>query len=116
MLTKILTEDDFSELRYRGKLNAVVTLQLDGGEFLQVILLEDEYIDSSRWTEIHRIVWRETDQEKILAAYYEVPATEMQEGSERDYDPAEVFEVVAEEITATRYTRVSSKAPEDMGA
>lgn len=123
MLSAITTEEEFSDLRYGyGTIGKPFILDLMSEDkqgrqnSIEVTVLEDAYVDSSRWTEIHRLVWKEAGQDKILAVYYEVPATENQEGSERDYDPSEVFVVIAQEITIVQYTQVSNKAPEDMGA
>jgi hypothetical protein len=88
MTSKIVTEDDFENMRYNSKNENVVS---------------NEYQDSSRWYEIWTMVWKEN--ETFYAYDYEVPATEMQEVDE-EFDPSRIYEVKPVEITVTKYVKV----------
>lgn len=65
-------------------------------------LVSDEYLDSGRWSEYHRAVFKRGDE--LVALDYEVPATEEQEGGDFDYS---FYPVEAYEVTVTKYRKVS---------
>ena len=96
--SKIVTEDDFRELRYSG---FNVTKALPG-----IKVLRNEHVDSLRWVEVWELVWSEDDGSKFFACLYEIPATERQEGSESEFDPREIYEVVPEEKIVIDYVPV----------
>lgn len=97
--SKIVTEDDFRKLRYSA-LN--VSSALPG-----IKVLRNEHVDSLRWVEVWELVWSEDDGAKFFACLYETPATEYQEGSESEFDPREIYEVVPQEKVIIDYVRVS---------
>lgn len=94
--SKITNTADFDQLTYAA-LN--VFNPNDG-----ITVLENEHIDSSRWTEIYRLVWSEG--ENFFAYTYDVPSTEYQEGSESEFDPRGIIEVKPIEVTVTKYVEV----------
>lgn len=65
--------------------------------------VDDEYLGSGRWTEHHRAVFKRG--EEYVALDYELPATEMQEGSEGE---SEVYAVEPYEVTVTKYRKVEN--------
>lgn len=99
-LTKIVEEDEFRELSWT---EPGETHTLWDHEDVTVKVLANQFVDSRRWVEVHFLVWEEEG--KLLGYYYERPSTEYQEGSESDYNPAEVFEVEGKEVTITKYKR-----------
>lgn len=87
----IKTEDDFEALR-------------DGyhdAEGLKVV--ENEHIESRRWVEVWRLVWSEDNGETFFAYYYELPASENQEGSESEFDAAGIYSVKAKTVMVVKY-------------
>lgn len=96
--SKITTEDEFDDLRFR---TMNVTDSKDG-----ITVLENEYIDSSRWFEIWRLVWSEDNGSSYYAYLYQIPATEVQEGSEDEFDPAGIVEVKPKETVIIEYVEV----------
>lgn len=91
--SKITDQSDFDDLTY----SALDVFDPDTG----ITVLENEHIDSSRWTEIYRIVWSEG--ENYFSYVYDVPSTEYQEGSETDFDPRGIKEVRPEQVVVTKY-------------
>lgn len=72
---------------------------LDEGVDAEVV--DEEYLDSGRWSEHHRAVFKRGNE--YVAMEYEVPATEMQEGGDFDY---EFYVVEPYEVTVTKYRKV----------
>lgn len=103
MPSVIQTEYDFDYIR-RLPHNTPTEFRLVDGTEGKVSVLEDEYVDSSRWFEIHRIVWHE-HRGATYAYDYEVPATEYQESSEEDFDPSQIYEVTAHLVQVIQYTK-----------
>jgi hypothetical protein len=99
--SKILTEDDFENIRYQS----VDDTTYSSG----VVVLANEYVESRRWFEVWELIWSENDGKDLFSYYYQEPATEYQEGSEDEFDPDLIREVVAEEVTVIKYTRVPKK-------
>lgn len=57
---------------------------------VQIEVVEREYVESRRWVEVWRVVFR--DDSKLgtfYEFYYDIPATEIQEGSETEYSDDE---------------------------
>lgn len=96
--SKIVTEDDFRELRYSG-FNENPALP-------GIKVLRSEHVDSLRWVEVWELVWSEDNGTKFFACLYEKPATERQEGSESEFDPSEIYEVVPQEKIVIDYVPV----------
>lgn len=88
----IKTEDDFENLRYGN---------YEKREGFKVV--EDEYIESRRWVELWRIVWTEDNGQRYFAYYYEVPSTELQDGSENEFDAARIYAVKPVSVMVTKY-------------
>ena len=96
--SRIRTADDFESIRYQE----VGDTSYPNG----IVVLSDKYVESGRWVEIWELVWSENDGKDLFSYFYEVPATEYQAGSESDFDASGIAEVVAEEVTVIKYTRV----------
>lgn len=103
MPSVIATEFDFDHIT-RLPLNTPTEFRLEDGTEGLVTVLENEYVDSSRWYEIHRIVWHE-HHGNTYAYDYEIPATEYQEGSESEFDPSQIYEVTARLVQVIQYTK-----------
>lgn len=63
--------------------------------------VSDRFLDSGRWVEYHRAVFKRGDE--YVALDYSLPATEYQEGSE---GPSEAYAVEPYEVTVTKYRKV----------
>jgi hypothetical protein len=90
IMSLVMTEDDFDSLRWGAPIEGVEKVS-------------NTYVDSGRWVEYWTMVWREDD--KFFAYDYEVPATEMQEGSEEEFDARNIYEVEPVEVTVVEYHR-----------
>lgn len=73
--SKITNGEDFDQLTY----SALNVFNPDDG----ITVLENEHIDSTRWTEVYRLVWRE--------------------GSESEFDPRQITEVKPIQVVVTKY-------------
>lgn len=91
--SKITNGEDFDQLTYA----ALNVFNPDDG----ITVLENEHIDSSRWTEIYQLVWSEG--ENYFSYVYDVPSTEYQEGSESEFDARNISEVKPVQVTVTKY-------------
>lgn len=91
--SKITNGEDFDQLTYA----ALNVFNPDDG----ITVLENEHIDSSRWTEIYRLVWSEG--ENYFSYVYDVPSTEYQEGSESEFDARNIVPVKPVEVTVIKY-------------
>lgn len=91
--SKITNGEDFDQLTYA----ALNVFNSDDG----ITVLENEHIDSTRWTEVYRLVWSEG--EHFFSYLYDVPSTEYQEGSESEFDPRNIVPVKPVEVTVTKY-------------
>ena len=91
--SKITNTEDFDDLTYA----ALNVFNPDTG----ITVLENEHIDSSRWTEIYRLVWSEG--ENYFSYVYDVPSTEYQEGSESEFDARNIVAVKPVEVTVIKY-------------
>lgn len=97
--SKIVTEENFTELRYSA---------FDGRNVLPGIkVLRNEQVDTLRWVEMWEIVWSEDDGTKFFAYLYEIPATD-EEGIESEFDPRGIYEVVPQEKIIIDYVRVKN--------
>lgn len=94
--SKITDESDFDDLAY----SSINVFNPDTG----ITVLENELFDTTRWMEIHRIVWSEG--EHYFSYLYEKPATENQEGSESEFDPRDICEVRPVEVKVIQYVDV----------
>jgi hypothetical protein len=97
--SKIVTAEDFMELRCSG-------LNVDTG-LPGIKVLRNEHLDSLRWVEVWELVWSEDNGVKFFACLYEKPATEYQSGSETEFDPREIFEVIPQEKVIIDYVPVN---------
>lgn len=91
--SKITDQSDFDDLTYA----ALNVFNPDTG----VTVLENELIDTTRWTEIYRLVWSEG--EHFFSYLYDQPATELQEGSESEFDSRLIKEVKPIEVKVIQY-------------
>lgn len=81
-------------------------------------LIEDEVIDSGRWTEYHQVVFRAPDDDKLWRVGYEVGLTEMQGSRPWDEDDTHVdadgyvegVHVEPHEVTVVQYRPVGEGA------
>jgi len=94
--SKIIDGSDFDDLTY----SPLDVFDPNTG----ITVLENELIDTTRWMEIHRIVWSEG--EHFFSYLYDKPATEYQEGSESDFDPRLIKEVKPVEVKVIQYVDV----------
>lgn len=94
--SKIVDESDFDDLTY-APLNV---FNPDTG----ITVLENELVDTTRWTEIYRLVWSEG--EHFFSYLYDMPATEHQEGSESEFDQRLIKEVRPVEVKTIQYVEV----------
>lgn len=99
--SRILTEDDFEEIRYQSEGDATYSTG--------IVVLANTFVESRSWVEVWELVWSENDGKDLFSYYYEEPATEMQEGSEAEFDPELIRDVIAEEVTVIKYTRIPKK-------
>jgi hypothetical protein len=102
MPSKILTQNDFYGLR-EMPLGAPTEFETEAGEVITLTILQDEYQDSTRWYEIHTIVWHE-HQGNTYAYDYEVPATEYQE-TYQEFTPRDIYEVIGKSVTVIKYVK-----------
>lgn len=77
----------------------------DDADLLKV---EDEIIDQSRWSIIHRLVFTEVGTHNFYEVTYSHGATEYQDETPFEYEPnmIECHEVEPVEITKTVYQRI----------
>ena len=70
-------------------------------------VLEDEIVDTSRWSNIYEMVFRVKETGLLYATSYSRGATEMQDESpyEWDKDTIECDEVVETKVEVVRYVR-----------
>lgn len=94
--SKITDQSDFDDLTYA----ALNVFNPDTG----ITVLENEIFDTTRWTEIYRLVWSEG--EHFFSYLYDLPATELQEGSESEFDPRLIKEVQPLEVKVIQYVEV----------
>lgn len=99
-MSKITNQQEFDNIRYQ----TVGDKTYSSG----VVVLSNEYVESRRWTEMWELVWSENEGKDLFSYYYHVPATELQDVDE-DFNPSEIRDVVAEEVTIIKYTRVYPK-------
>ena len=67
--------------------------------------IEDNIIDSRRWSEVHEIVFKDKDG-KHYEAGYSCGSTEMQEESPWEYEEeVEAWEVEQKEVTVKKWVR-----------
>ena len=84
------------------KVNKETLLELGLPYDYENIML-DEIVDTSRWSNSHRIVFKYTDG-KFYQAYYSVGATEMQDERPWQYDnEVELTEVELKEIVIKKW-------------
>lgn len=78
-----------------------ITLE-DTGESATVV--SAEYVDSTRWTEIWTAIIAD-DNGEFWAVDFQLPATEVQEGSTEPAEYSDLYQVWPHEVTETRYLR-----------
>lgn len=106
--SRIRTEDDFENIRYQTVGDATYA-SADSEYSSGVVVLANRFVESRSWVEVWELVWSENDGKDLFSYYYEEPATEMQEGSEAEFDPELIRDVIAEEVTIIQYTRIPKK-------
>jgi hypothetical protein len=75
---------------------------------LKFKLVHTDLIDTSRWSNIHEVVYQDLNTSKYWHSTYSVGATECQDESayENDGDEIEFTEVVPKEVTVIEYVAV----------
>lgn len=68
-------------------------------------MVQSELVDTSRWSNIHEVVYKDLDSGKFYSSTYSVGATERQDESpyENDGDEIEFTEVVPKEVIKIEY-------------
>ena len=68
-------------------------------------MVQSELVDTSRWSNIHEVVYKDLDSGKFYSSTYSVGATECQDESpyENDGDEIEFTEVVPKEVIEIEY-------------
>lgn len=68
-------------------------------------MVQSELVDTSRWSNIHEVVYKDLDSGKFYSSTYSVGATECQDESpyENDGDEIEFTEVVPKEVIKIEY-------------
>ena len=71
-------------------------------------LIYDKIEDTSRWSIIHEMVFKDKVENKFYSVSYSEGATECQDESPFEYEPADVEcdEVVPKEVVVTKYVKV----------
>jgi hypothetical protein len=69
---------------------------------VSILVLENELVDTGRWSTIHSFVWQENG-DKMYGILYENPATELQEVE--DAELSEVYEVEPVQVVVTKYKK-----------
>lgn len=89
--SKITDEEEFDLIQY--------------GDSEEGTLIEDTITGSGRWLDYHYAVWSEKHgSETYYFGYsYDVPSTEVQEGSETAFNASEIHEVFPRSVTVTKY-------------
>jgi len=78
----------------------------DGEKFpVNFEMVRSELVDTSRWSNIHEVVYKDLDSGKFYSSTYSVGATECQDESpyENDGDEIEFTEVVPKEVIKIEY-------------
>lgn len=72
-------------------------------------IMEDEIIDTSRWSSIYKQVFKDKQTGKFYTTTYSTGATECQDEQPYEYesDTITLDEVVAKEVTTIQYVKVS---------
>jgi hypothetical protein len=85
---------------------ALLDILADDNEFFEV--LEDEVVDTSRWSEHHELIFKELATGKCYSADYSCGKTEYQDESpwEHDGDMIEVVEVEPVEVKTIKFRPV----------
>lgn len=68
-------------------------------------MVQSELVDTSRWSNIHEVVYKDLDSGKFYSSIYSVGATECQDERpyENDGDEIEFTEVVPKEVIKIEY-------------
>ena len=68
-------------------------------------MVQSELVDTSRWSNIHEVVYKDLDSGKFYSSTYSVGATECQDERpyENDGDDIEFTEVVPKEVIKIEY-------------
>jgi len=68
-------------------------------------LIQNELVDSDRWLKYYYVIWSELHDDGLHYFSYlnNKPATEVQEGSEKEFNAKEINEVFPRPITVTNY-------------
>lgn len=68
-------------------------------------MVQSELVDTSRWSNIHEVVYKDLDSGKFYSSIYSVGATECQDERpyENDGDEIEFTEVVLKEVIKIEY-------------
>lgn len=78
----------------------------DGEKFpVNFEMVQSELVDTSRWSNIHEVVYKDLDSGKFYSSTYSVGATECQDESPYEYDGEEIefTEVVPKEVIKIEY-------------
>jgi hypothetical protein len=72
------------------------------------LVLKDDIVDTSRWSEIHDLVFKEPKSGKIYLTSYSQGLTESQDERPWEYEnEVTCYEVELKEVTVSKYVRVS---------
>jgi hypothetical protein len=90
-ISKVTEEEEFDAVLY--------------GDSEEGTLIEDKITGDGRWVDYHYAVWSEKhDDETYYFGYsYDVPSTEVQEGSESEFNASEIHEVFPRSVVVTKY-------------
>lgn len=74
-------------------------------------LIKSELVDTTRWSHVHEVVYKDLDTGKFYISSYSTGATECQDESPYEYDGEEIelTEVVPVEVTKIEYQVKESK-------
>lgn len=78
---------------------------------LNLELVQEELVDTSRWSHIHERIYKDLDTGKFYATIYSTGATECQDQRPYEYDGAEIEfdEVVPVEVVKIEYYSVKKE-------
>lgn len=72
-------------------------------------VISDDIVDTSRWSEIHEMIFQDKGDGKFYRTNYSQGLTECQDESPYEYDSdmIEVDQVVPKEVTVIKYVKVT---------
>lgn len=95
MATKEFSKEDLKDL-------------VDFCEMENLEMVRDEILDTTRWSIINELIFKDKESGKLYRTNYSVGATECQDESPFEYDPdyIECVEVKEKEVTVIDYVEV----------